>query len=81
MTYPQIGNYGVNTDDTQSCKPALRGLVVHDMCYTPSNWRSIQTLPEYLEQQGVVALSGIDTRALTTHIRDQRSDACSYFNN
>ena len=41
------------------------------MCYTPSNWRSIQTLPEYLEQQGVVALSGIDTRALTTHIRDK----------
>lgn len=71
MTYPQIGNYGVNTDDAQSSKPALRGLVVHDICYTPSNWRSIQTLPEYLEQQGVVALSGIDTRALTTHIRDK----------
>lgn len=70
MTYPQIGNYGVNSDDAQSCKPALRGLVVHDMCYTPSNWRSTQTLPDYLEEQGVVALSGIDTRALTTHIRD-----------
>lgn len=70
MTYPQIGNYGVNSDDAQSRKPALRGLVVHDMCYTPSNWRSTQTLPDYLEEQGVVALSGIDTRALTTHIRD-----------
>lgn len=70
MTYPQIGNYGVNSDDAQSRKPALRGLVVHDMCYTPSNWRSTQTLPEYLEEQGIVALSGIDTRTLTTHIRD-----------
>lgn len=70
MTYPQIGNYGVNSDDAQSRKPALRGLVVHDMCYTPSNWRSTQTLPDYLEEQGIVALSGIDTRALTTHIRD-----------
>lgn len=71
MTYPQIGNYGVNPDDVQSSKPALRGLVVHDMCYTPSNWRSIQSLPEYLEQNNVVALSGIDTRALTTHIRNK----------
>ena len=45
MTYPQIGNYGVNLDDTQSAKPALRGLVVHDMCRTPSNWRSSMSLP------------------------------------
>ncbi len=70
MTYPQIGNYGVNPDDTQSREPALRGLIVRDMCYTPSNWRSTQSLPDYLEQHGIVAVSGIDTRTLTTHIRD-----------
>ncbi len=70
MTYPQIGNYGVNLDDTQSSAPALRGLVVHDMCRTPSNWRSQMSLPEFLEREGIVAIEGIDTRALVRHIRD-----------
>ncbi|MEE0228065.1 MAG: carbamoyl-phosphate synthase domain-containing protein, partial [Slackia isoflavoniconvertens] len=69
MTYPQIGNYGVNLDDTQSAKPALRGLVVHDMCRTPSNWRSSMALPEFLERENIVAIEGIDTRALVRHIR------------
>ena len=59
MTYPQIGNYGVNLDDLQSDSLALRGLVVHDMCFTPSNWRSTQSLPEFLKGQGVVAIGGI----------------------
>ena len=70
MTYPQIGNYGVNLDDLQSDSLPLRGLVVHDMCFTPSNWRSTQSLPEFLAERGVVAIAGIDTRALTTHLRD-----------
>ncbi len=70
MTYPQIGNYGVNLDDLQSDTLALRGLVVHDMCFTPSNWRSVESLPEFLTQRGVVAIGGIDTRALTSHLRD-----------
>ena len=70
MTYPQIGNYGVNLDDTQSAKPALRGLVVHDMWRTPSNWRSSMSLPEFLERENIVAIEGIDTRALVRHIRD-----------
>ena len=70
MTYPQIGNYGVNLDDTQSTRPALRGLVVHDMCRTPSNWRSSMSLPEFLERENIVAIEGIDTRALVRHIRD-----------
>ena len=63
MTYPQIGNYGVNEDDLQSDELALRGLVVHDMCTTPSNWRSTQSLPDFLKQHNVVAISGIDTFA------------------
>lgn len=70
MTYPQIGNYGVNLDDLQADTLALRGLVVHDMCFTPSNWRSTQSLPDFLEEHGVVAISGIDTRSLTAHLRD-----------
>lgn len=70
MTYPQIGNYGVNLDDCQSDHPALRGLVVRDMCTTPSNWRSDMSLPEYLRAHGVIAIEGIDTRALVRHVRD-----------
>lgn len=84
MTYPQIGNYGVNIADTQmapqypqmycgNLSPALRGLVVHDMCETPSNWRSEMSLPEYLEERNIVAIEGIDTRALVRHLRDNGS--------
>lgn len=70
MTYPQIGNYGVNLDDCQSDTPALRALVVRDLCATPSNWRSQMSLPEYLRRNNVVALEGVDTRALVRHVRD-----------
>lgn len=70
MTYPQIGNYGVNPEDAQSAAPALRGLVVRDMCTTPSNWRSKLSLPEFLRQHNVVAIEGVDTRALVRHVRD-----------
>lgn len=70
MTYPQIGNYGVNEDDVQRAKPACRGLVVRDMCRTPSNWRSGVSLPEFLKRHGIVAIEGVDTRALVRHVRD-----------
>lgn len=70
MTYPQIGNYGVNLEDAQSDSPALRGLVVRDLCTTPSNWRSTQSLPDYLREHNVVAVEGVDTRALVRHVRD-----------
>ncbi len=70
MTYPQIGNYGVNPEDAQRESLALRGLVVRDMCTTPSNWRSVLSLPEFLKQNGVVAIEGVDTRALVRHVRD-----------
>ena len=71
MTYPQIGNYGVNPDDCQSGAPALRGLVVRDMCAAPSNWRSTMSLPDYLRERGVVAIEGVDTRALVRHVRER----------
>lgn len=70
MTYPQIGNYGINSDDYQRSSPALQGLVVHSLCKTPSNWRSQLSLDEYLKNNSIVAIEGIDTRALVRHIRD-----------
>ncbi|RDB62301.1 carbamoyl-phosphate synthase small subunit [Gordonibacter sp. 28C] len=70
LTYPQIGNYGVNPEDAQADQPALRGLVVRDMCAAPSNWRSAMSLPDYLREHGVVAVEGVDTRALVRHVRD-----------
>ncbi len=70
MTYPQIGNYGVCLDDAQAERPALRGLVVRDLCATPSNWRSDMALADYLAREGVLAIEGIDTRALVRHVRD-----------
>ena len=71
MTYPQLGNYGVCSADAQSTGPlALRGLVLRDMCCTPSNWRSDMSLQEFLEREGVVAIEGVDTRALVRHIRE-----------
>ena len=71
MTYPQVGNYGVSLDDAQAARPALRALVVRDLCETPSNWRSAQPLGTYLREQGVVAIEGVDTRALVRHVRDR----------
>lgn len=70
MTYPQIGNYGVSLDDVQRKDVHMRGLVVHDMCPTPSNWRSEMSLPEFLRERGVVAIEGVDTRALVRRIRE-----------
>ena len=70
MTYPQIGNYDVNLEDVQSAKPACRGLVVRDMCQEPSNWRCDVPLPRFLEDNGIIAIEGVDTRALVRHVRD-----------
>lgn len=70
ITYPQVGNYGVNLDDVQADRVALRGLVVRDMCTHPSSWRSTRSLPDFLREAGVVAIEGIDTRALVRHIRE-----------
>lgn len=71
MTYPLIGNYGVNFDDIESAKPQVRGFVVREMCKTPSNWRSLESLSEYLKRYGIIGIEGIDTRALTIILRDR----------
>ena len=69
LTYPQVGNYGICDDDFQSRQLHLRGLVVRDMCHTPSNWRATTSLPDLLRTRKVVAIEGVDTRALTLRIR------------
>jgi len=69
MTYPIIGNYGVTPDDEQSRQPWISGMIVRDYCAEPSNWRSVGTLGEYFRGHEIPAISGVDTRALTRHIR------------
>jgi carbamoyl-phosphate synthase small subunit len=69
MTYPHIGNYGVNEDDVESASPQAAGFVVRRYHETPSSWRARRTLSEYLEGHGIVGIEGIDTRALTRHLR------------
>ena len=70
MTYPEIGNTGVNPEDAESGRPWVRGFVVKALSPVASCWRSRQTLDAYLREHGVIGLEGIDTRALTRHIRD-----------
>jgi carbamoyl-phosphate synthase small subunit len=69
MTYPLIGNYGINSEDVESGRIQVEGLVIREYEPLPSNWRSQRTLGDYLNEQGVIAIEGIDTRALTRHIR------------
>jgi len=71
MTYPLIGNYGINLEDVESARPHLRGFVVKEANDEPSNWRSRMSLDAYLKENGVVGIQGIDTRALVRHIRDK----------
>ena len=71
MTAPHIGNTGVNDEDPESGRIWVAGYVVRDPARRPSNWRSTRTLDEELERYGVVGISGVDTRALTRHLRER----------
>jgi carbamoyl-phosphate synthase small subunit len=71
FTYPLIGNYGVNDEDWESEKLRAQGVVCRDLCEVPSNWRSKGTLHDLLAARGVPGITGIDTRALTRHLRDR----------
>lgn len=70
MTYPLIGNTGVNSEDVESRRPFVEGFVIKEGSVRTSSWRARQSLEEYLCERGVVGIQGIDTRALTRHIRD-----------
>jgi carbamoyl-phosphate synthase small subunit len=69
MTYPQIGNYGVNDGDVESWRPHVAGFLVRELSEVSSNWRSELSLPEYLSNYEIPAIQGIDTRALTKILR------------
>ncbi|MFO1008222.1 MAG: glutamine-hydrolyzing carbamoyl-phosphate synthase small subunit [Planctomycetaceae bacterium] len=69
MTYPQIGNYGINADDVESGKLAIKGFIVRELCDEPSNYRSTESLGDYLKRNNVVGIEGIDTRALVRKLR------------
>ena len=71
MTYPLIGNYGVNAEDEESNRPWVEGFVVREASRMASNWRSQESLDAYLKRWNIVAIEGIDTRALVRHIRDK----------
>jgi carbamoyl-phosphate synthase small subunit len=71
MTYPLIGNYGVNEEDVESRRPWAEGFIVREASRMASNWRSTSTLSEYLSGNGIVGIEHIDTRALVRHIRDK----------
>jgi carbamoyl-phosphate synthase small subunit len=70
MTYPLIGNTGVNPEDVESRRPFVEGFIIKEGSARTSNWRATQSLEEYLCERGIVGIQGIDTRALTRHIRD-----------
>jgi carbamoyl-phosphate synthase small subunit len=69
MTYPEIGNVGINPEDEESARIFVEGFIVKEYIASPSNWRAQMTLGEYLDNAGIVGIDGIDTRALVRHIR------------
>ena len=70
LTYPHIGNTGVNSEDDEASRIFASGLVIRDLAHTPSNWRMQRTLPDYLKDAGIPGISGIDTRKLTRILRE-----------
>jgi carbamoyl-phosphate synthase small subunit len=73
MTYPEIGNVGVNTEDVESRRPFVRGFVVREYREAPSSWRAEESLGSYLARHRIPGIEGIDTRALVRHLRDHGS--------
>jgi carbamoyl-phosphate synthase small subunit len=69
FTYPELGNTGVNPEDEESGRPQVAGAIARNICHRPSNWRSTQSLPDYLSTYKIPGIYGIDTRALTRKLR------------
>jgi carbamoyl-phosphate synthase small subunit len=78
FTYPHIGNYGVNPGDDEAARPHCRGVIVRDLCDRPSNWRATGTLEDFLIRLSLPGITGIDTRRLTRHLRDQGAMPCAF---
>ena len=77
FTFPHIGNVGVNSDDDETQYPAAEGLIVKCDPTTPSNWRALENLSDWLEKNNLIAMGGVDTRRLTRAIRMSRHSNCS----
>ena len=73
MTYPQIGNVGINAEDMESSRPWIRGFVIKESSRIASNWRSQESLGQFLRRHNIPAIEGLDTRALVTHLRNKGS--------
>ncbi len=78
FTYPHIGNYGTNAVDDEALRPFSRGVVVRDLVPVPSNWRSTEGFEAFLARHGVPAITGVDTRRLTRHLRDSGAMPCAF---
>jgi carbamoyl-phosphate synthase small subunit len=78
FTYPHIGNYGANPTDAEAPAPHCRGVIVRDLCDRPSSWRSKESLEEFLIRFSVPGITGVDTRRLTRHLRDQGAMPCAF---
>jgi carbamoyl-phosphate synthase small subunit len=78
FTYPHIGNYGVNPVDDEAVRPHCRGIVVRDLADRPSNWRSKESLEDFLVRHGIPGITGVDTRRLTRHLRRRGAMPCAF---
>ena len=73
MTYPLVGNYGITKEDYESERIHASAFLVKECCKEPSNWRSVMSLPEFLQKHDIAGMEHLDTRALTRHLRLQRA--------
>lgn len=76
LTYPLIGNYGINAEDVESPRAQAAGLVIGECSRIPSNWRATKTLPDYLAEHDILGIDHVDTRAVTLHIRSRGAMKC-----
>lgn len=76
LTYPLIGNYGVNPEDVESYKPHAKGLIIGECSRITSNWRATQSLPDYLRDANILGVDQVDCRAITLHIRSKGAMKC-----
>jgi len=78
FTYPHIGNYGVTPDDDEASRPRCRGIVVRELTMRPSNWRATGSLEDFLVHHDIPGITGVDTRRLTRHLRDDGAMGCAF---
>src|SRR5580698_7032008 len=78
FTSTHIGNYGTNAEDDEATTPRCRGIVVRDLTIVPSNWRSTEGLEAFLVRHDIAAITGVDTRRMTRHVREVGAVPCAF---